>query len=254
MLKFKFLILLSVIFVLNNVSFADSGTILKKKSKKICIIKDRTQQKFEIKNLMSFQESLSNNNKSYVKGILFSVLLPGGGEYYTGQYIKGAVLSAIEVVSWIAFFKFDKLGEEKEDEFETFADSHWNAADYRTWLADYINEHGNVPSHFTHTLPETKTQQYYEMIGKYDQFAPWWDDYDETSGDSEIRYDYMDVRYDSNKYLNRKRTATMVMIMNRLFSVLDTSIKIKRQKSIDVGLRYKRIYENNYGFNLTLNW
>jgi hypothetical protein len=31
---------------------------------------------------------------------------------------------------------------------------------------------------FTHNLPETKTQQYYEMIGKYHQFACGWNDFD----------------------------------------------------------------------------
>ncbi len=31
---------------------------------------------------------------------------------------------------------------------------------------------------FTHNLPETKTQQYYEMIGKYHQFACGWSDFD----------------------------------------------------------------------------
>ncbi|HAQ60826.1 TPA: hypothetical protein DCR49_02305 [Candidatus Delongbacteria bacterium] len=32
-------------------------------------------------------------------------------------------------------------------------------------------------SQFTHNLPETKTQQYYEMIGKYHQFACGWNDF-----------------------------------------------------------------------------
>ncbi len=33
-------------------------------------------------------------------------------------------------------------------------------------------------SQFTHNLPETKTQQYYEMIGKYHQFSCGWNDFD----------------------------------------------------------------------------
>ena len=31
---------------------------------------------------------------------------------------------------------------------------------------------------FTHNLPETKTQQYYEMVGKYHQFACGWNDFE----------------------------------------------------------------------------
>lgn len=43
---------------------------------------------------------------------------------------------------------------------------------------------------FTHNLPSTKTQQYYEMIGKYHQFACGWNDFDgyEYEKDTEGNY------------------------------------------------------------------
>ncbi|MBN2788556.1 MAG: hypothetical protein JXR69_00040 [Candidatus Delongbacteria bacterium] len=43
---------------------------------------------------------------------------------------------------------------------------------------------------FTHNLPSGKTQQYYEMIGKYHQFAGGWDDYEgyERDAEGEIIY------------------------------------------------------------------
>ena len=42
---------------------------------------------------------------------------------------------------------------------------------------------------FTHNLPETKTQQYYEMIGKYHQFSCGWNDFDgyEYNPDGSVR-------------------------------------------------------------------
>ena len=243
-----------IIFILIFCSFSyatDKKKLLRKSEEKLKIFKTENSIMLSMIDLPGFrQQNSETGRKSYLKGALFSLIVPGAGEFYNKEYIKGAVFTAVEVVSWIVFFKYNDLGKEKEDEFERFADAHWDADGYR----EYLQGLETIPEHFTHTLPETKTQQYYEMIGKYNQFAPWWDDYDETEGDSEIRYDYMDIRYESNRHFNKKRTATMVMLLNRLFSVLDTTIKIKKHNDLNAGIRYRKITEDNYGFSLTLNW
>jgi len=98
-----------------------------------------------------------------------------------------------------------------ESNNSTVAGEEFNAADY--WNQDYFSNRGNwthdevidslavydflvlsfkdMPNgwngveisldggsdQFTHNLPETKTQQYYEMVGKYHQFACGWNDF-----------------------------------------------------------------------------
>ena len=52
--------------------------------------------------------------------------------------------------------------------------SDWGVDSLRMLFA----EGDDVISKFTHELPERKTQQYYEMIGKYHQFSSGWSDYD----------------------------------------------------------------------------
>jgi len=47
---------------------------------------------------------------------------------------------------------------------------------FNTYNGYEININGKSDQ-FTHNLPETKTQQYYEMIGKYHQFACGWNDF-----------------------------------------------------------------------------
>lgn len=54
---------------------------------------------------------------------------------------------------------------------------------------EYISILGDSDQ-FTHNLPKTKTQQYYEMIGKYHQFACGWTDFEgyETDADGNVVY------------------------------------------------------------------
>lgn len=70
-----------------------------------------------------------------------------------------------------------------------FADQHWIENDYRQWLIDSLGiTSGSDQDSFwntekqswdwlSHHLPDKKDQQYYDMIGKYDQFMFGWDDF-----------------------------------------------------------------------------
>jgi hypothetical protein len=95
--------------------------------------------------------------------------------------------------------------ESKKQECNSFADREWSAERYTNWLIEiygivsdadeYINDKGDSVS-FTHHLPATKTQQYYEMIGKYDQFRYGWSDTDYLIGkdNSPLRKQYLECR------------------------------------------------------------
>ena len=92
---------------------------------------------------------------------------------------------AVEVVSWVDWYINHNKGQKKTDDYNNFADRDWSAQLYTNWLietygivsdtAEFLNNQGK-DHRFTHHLPATKTQQYYEMIGKYDQFRYGWSD------------------------------------------------------------------------------
>jgi hypothetical protein len=94
------------------------------------------------------------------------------------------------------------------------ADQHWFEDNYNQWLIDdvYVNVQTPNPNvtpanvcdtfaywstednqwvRFSHHLQEGHTQQYYEMIGEYDQFSWGWDDYDGGTGTSQHRESYL---------------------------------------------------------------
>jgi len=84
----------------------------------------------------------------------------------------------------------------------------------------------------------SEKQQYYELLGKYNQFVAGWDDLvDVGTGNkvewtdfdsvetvqSALRLDYEDQRHDSNKYLDRASTVAGLLLVNHVISAIDAA-------------------------------
>jgi hypothetical protein len=145
---------------------------------------------------------------------LFSLAVPGAGQYRTERYTKAAIFFGAEV-ALIAYAVISNAnGDTKTEEFQKYAEAHWSAERYALWImnhgADYqdltkTNSPGNVTldlnkvrqndfseinawesaphsGGFSHSLPAFRHQQYYELIGKYYQFKFGWDTYPNAGG------------------------------------------------------------------------
>ena len=103
---------------------------------------------------------------------------------------------------------------------------------------------------FSHTLPDFSEQQYYELIGKYYQFAPGWDDYPEwldangnptsaidpnmTGADGESKpnvssnfFRYADDHAHANDVLRRASRISGLLILTHLVSAVDAAVSAK---------------------------
>jgi len=185
-----------------------------------------------------------NKAKSSGLGTLLSLAVPGTGELYTKSWIKGAVFLGVEVALWVGYFTYSGKGQIFEDDFHAYADEHWSEEAWREWMQDNP-EFGDT----THTLPDTRTQQYYEMIGKYNQFKAGWNDYLEGGPDlTPNRNHYEWLRHKSNELFIKASYCTMLALANRLLSALDTSITIRKyNRKIQGGVRVSmRKYRNDW--------
>ncbi len=207
-----------------------------------------------------------HNHPDYIlpkKALLFSVLIPGAGELYCKSYIKSALFFGIEVGAWTMYAVFHKKGTDKEKEFEAYANEYWDADKWQAWFNNLTEDQQKV---FSHSLPETKTQQYYEMIGKYNQFLVGWDNVPDNLSTSEIhehysqlREDYMDMRYDSNKMYKRSNTGAYLAMFNHVLSAIDAAWTAKRHNGrlIKTSLQFENKFFNNEDhpmFSLKINW
>lgn len=192
------------------------------------------------------------------RALLFSAIIPGTGEIYAESYIVGASLIAVEAALWVFYSKFHSKGKDLETEFEAFANAHWREDAYKDWIER------NPETSITHELPETKTQQYYEMIGKYHQFYAGWDDSEGyVYNGAEIspnRKKYMDMREDSNIQLKNATTMASVAMLNHILSAVNAAWTTYRynknyaQRNTGTSLQFDTIqYANQFCPALSLN-
>jgi hypothetical protein len=194
------------------------------------------------------ETSPGTSGKSPKKALFLSALVPGTGELYLGAWKRGALFLGLEAVAWGLYFSWDSKGNDIEDEFRVTADQEWNPNDYLAWLDSGQSRFSSI----THELPceeyvkntgglgdcaDSEVQQYYELIGKYDQFVVGWSDLSDQNGNrvepsqvdsvenfqSTKRLDYEDRRNDSNTFLKRASNLSGLILVNHVLSAIDAA-------------------------------
>lgn len=223
----------------------------------------------------SMRPSAMEGEKSPWLAAFMSLAVPGSGEVYTGNYLKGALFFAADVAAWTVTVVYNNKGDREERDYQAFADAHWSAVRYANWtlnnlpvisppLKDDAAQYreaifgnntppdntrppfsavnwpalnsmesdigSNLPpggNGYTHDLPYYGQQQYYELIGKYDQFSRGWDDADLNDvGIPIVRNStemtaYSVARAQANYSYDVASTFVSVAVINHLLSAVD---------------------------------
>jgi hypothetical protein len=226
-----------------------------------------------------------SGTKNPFYGGLYSLVLPGAGQYESERYTKAVIFFAAEVALVTYSLVNQHNGNTKTQEFEQYADAHWSAYRYAQYIntygvADYgpitnfstadfiavqnndfskINqwESGSHEIGFTHLLPKHGEQQYYELIGKYNQYKFGWDTYP-TDGNgvpvSDARKydemipqqmkDYAVERGKANDYYYAAGFAVSAIVINHVISALDAFISTRsynKEITSSMGMNVKEI-------------
>jgi len=227
--------------------------------------------------------SLPNKKSIFLAG-LFSAVLPGAGEFYTENYLKSAIFAAIEVAAIYIAVTNDKKGDDKTSEFETYANQNWDVKRYAAWslanahninpeITDVSQYHvfdnkGNVNwnelnrlesaigNYYSHRLAPFGDQQYFEMIGKYQQFNVGWAEFGNDPnkpfkyGDaptSQFLY-YAGQRGEANDFYSTASTAVKIIIANHIISIADAVWSAKSfNKNLSMNLTAKKV---NLGYKI----
>ncbi len=208
--------------------------------------------------------------RSPLKAALFSAVIPGTGQAYSERYWQGLAFFGAEVGLWVVYSVYQSKGDKQTTDFQNYADQHWSVVRYADWIAKYIqqiaptnystittsgmvsNRNSNLPpwqqvdwgqinqvedlvmqnsdNGFTHNLPMRPQQQYYELIGKYPQFAPGWDSEINmlpsdivVSNVSSQFLDYRNMRGNANSLYAIASTASYILVANHVFSALEAA-------------------------------
>lgn len=209
----------------------------------------------------SAEQSASRKSPWLAAGM--SILVPGSGEAYAQSYVKAAVFFAVEVAAWVLAYTYDKKGNRQTDFFQNFANQHWSVNRYARWTLDNgnaINPNVDLAPYkdpasgvivngtvnwgklnqlesalgnwYSHNLPAYGEQQYYELIGKYEQFYEGWDDANyELPGSYDVARAnlspqnqwYAGERGKANNYYTTASTYVTVAIVNHVVSAIDAA-------------------------------
>jgi hypothetical protein len=181
--------------------------------------------------------------KSPAKAFFLSLVVPGAGEYYNGQKTRAGAFLAVDALLWTGYFIYHKKGSNKENDYEAFAQDNY------TWES-FIIAWDQLPEEdktkYSHRMPWDAANnqpdfnhEYYENIGKYDQFQVGWNDIDYSPWDirdsteaggivSPLRSEYLDMRKKANDYFSNATTVAMISIANHVISAFDAAIGAKR--------------------------
>ncbi len=204
-----------------------------------------------------------------------SLLVPGAGELYAESYWKAAAFLAIEVAAWSLAYSYDKRADRQTDFYQDYANQRWNVEQYaRRSLENYIPQgerytyynsslwipgtEGRPPwervnwdilnamereiartgpgQYYSHTLPHYGEQQYFELIGKYQQFYHGWDEarpelttyqditnYLDSNPDTQFLW-YSRERGKANDDYSTASTMVTIAVVNHIVSAVDAAL------------------------------
>ncbi len=218
-------------------------------------------QKTEISIMPVKSEVSGRGEKSPFLGGIFSLIVPGSGEFYSESYLKAGIFLVVEAAVVTTAIIYNKKGDDKTNEFQNYADQNWSVVKYANWMIknkdilgftnvdentmrsdifksndqnlppwdqvnfNRLNYYESQSSSFTHQLASHGEQQYYELIGKYHQFSPGWAEFNSADIDT---HDippqflyYSGMRGKANDYYNFSQTAVKVIYLNHFLSALD---------------------------------
>jgi hypothetical protein len=196
-------------------------------------------------------DDLPGEKSPVLSGVL-SAILPGAGQVYNEDWWIAGIFVAVEAALITTAVVYDNKGDDQTEYFENYADDYtnpdhnWSVVRYAEWLAQYegadLNKimipgteglppwervnwaELNAAEKGSHNLPPHGEQQYYELIGKYHQYASGWNDYTGGANNELISQNftyYAGERGEANDYYNTSSTAIVGVYINHILSAAE---------------------------------
>lgn len=240
-------------------------------------------------------------NNSPIKPMLASLILPGLGQIINDSPIwKTAMFVGIEIAGIAGYITWTKHADDITKEYQDWADEHWDMSRWVTNTPILLNaiQTSGYPSvddviidgshHITIIVDgiyqssdiladnpnidytEVRDWDFYEGIGKYDQFVAGWDDaltnwdieYKEISNNtSELivmtpnKKHYLNLRNDSNVLYRNAKFALTAVVFNHIFSALDILWSANKKRELSYKINVSKQIDNIYVIEgISIEW
>jgi hypothetical protein len=207
------------------------------------------------------------------RALMYSLVVPGGGQIYLGQWKRALLYLVFEGAAVIASSNYNKQGQSQVKKNKAYANTNWDFSDWIRNAIDfnppgsedeeiefgadgshsldfYIDNDGDdIPNEVGSTKDYTQSEmlalvnlndgyifvmrngEYYENIGKYNQFHTGWQDYadsawvESTASGPRVHSDnrdyYLGRRTEANRLLTAARYMLSALMFNHVISGVD---------------------------------
>ena len=236
------------------------------------------------------------------KAMFKSLLIPGWGQLHNkDNWWKAIIFAGVETLGIISAVNFENKAERIRRDFEAFGDKHWTLERWYkntqkifpdSWYNTILGTHklglkinGNyyysdkltdlIKSYTWTEITVIRDRNFYENIGKYDQFVGGWDDVYDDPFDSvgswytikkgnvesiiltEQKNHYRSLRHDSNILKHYSKYSVSAVMFNHLASALEAAYTAnKKDKNLPkFGLNYDPLNKWGVGgVQITYAW
>ena len=164
---------------------------------------------------IQYQESVLPNTASKKNpglAILFSMILPGMGELYAGDYSSGKYFTIADGVLWGVFAGFNSYGNWKEDNYKAFAQTK-AGVDISGKEDDYFANLGTYMSVDDYNKEQEFNRDFVKTYNSPAFYWKWQNDND--------RKEYRNMWTSSEAAYTNVRFAVGALVLNRLISAIN---------------------------------
>lgn len=163
-----------------------------------------------------------DDKKSTTLAVLYSVLLPGMGELYLGNYNSGKLFTMADAALWITYFGMDYYSKYQKDNFKTFAAVNGGVKP-GVYSDAYYADLGNYMGITEYNDEKSFQRQFTEMYDANLQVWQW---------DSQTeRREYRRIWLSSQQSKINLRFVVGALVLNRAVSAINAvRIQIARNK------------------------
>ncbi len=173
-----------------------------------------------------FQDEEVSEKKSVALAGLYSILLPGMGELYAGDYSSGKYFTIAEGMLWITLGAVHLQANSLQDNARAYAVQHAGISPDNKDDQYFVNigDYNNTNSYNTAVL---RAREYFKTYDVQSSYAWQWDvDANRTS--------YRDLRISSDEMYNSTKFVVGVIVLNHLVSAINAGrIALAHNKSVE---------------------
>jgi hypothetical protein len=172
---------------------------------------------------------------SPMKAFLYSLIVPGTGQYYTHHKMRGGIYLVTEVLFLSATYYYLKSSGDAVSDYKDYADTHFyysktdseRLSYQQLWPLLRERVYAKV------NLPYNKEGEYYELIGKLPELTFLWDE-------SWRQKHYYDMRQYANRLYKWQTVFTGFLIVNHVVSAVDAYLSASSANMrLETGLNFE---------------